>query len=87
MTDLKRIILRGLRDCKHHVLNLHLICFFTILASVCSVVFRCVPSSECNLRFVIEDGEMQFVGGPGPYGYKPEEVREWLVKRFETPHQ
>lgn len=37
--------------------------------------------------FVIEDGEMQFVGGPGPYGYKPEEVREWLVKRFETPHQ
>lgn len=36
-------------------------------------------------RFYIidESGLIAFKGKPGPFGFKPEEVEEWLAKRFK----
>ena len=35
-------------------------------------------------RFYIidTDGSIAYKGEPGPFGYHPEEVEEWLKKRF-----
>ena len=30
----------------------------------------------------VEDGVVKYYGGQGPWGYKPEEVEEWLAQRF-----
>lgn len=31
---------------------------------------------------VVEDGVVQYYGDHGPWGYKPEELAEWLTERF-----
>ena len=31
---------------------------------------------------IVEDGVVKYYGGQGPWGYKPEEVEEWLAQRF-----
>ena len=31
---------------------------------------------------VIENGTVEYYGAMGPFGYKPEEVRQWLAARF-----
>jgi len=32
--------------------------------------------------YIIEDGIISYKGGPGPFGFVPEEAREWLEKKF-----
>jgi type I thyroxine 5'-deiodinase len=32
--------------------------------------------------YVIEDGVIRYKGGPGPFDFHPEEVEDWLEKRF-----
>ncbi|EGC28911.1 hypothetical protein DICPUDRAFT_43625 [Dictyostelium purpureum] len=33
--------------------------------------------------FILENKQFKYVGGPGPFGFVPEEVREYLTKRFK----
>ncbi|KAN0015443.1 hypothetical protein ACTFIU_008174 [Dictyostelium citrinum] len=35
--------------------------------------------------YVLEDKKFKYVGGPGPFGFIPEELREFLTKRYK-PH-
>jgi hypothetical protein len=37
-----------------------------------------------RLYVIDETGRVVYKGGMGPFGYKPEEVRSWLEKKF--PH-
>lgn len=35
-----------------------------------------------RVYIVDEDGRIAYAGGIGPFHYRPEEARDWLVKRF-----
>jgi len=35
-----------------------------------------------RLYIIDEEGTIVYKGEPGPFGYKPEEVVQWLEKRF-----
>jgi type I thyroxine 5'-deiodinase len=37
-----------------------------------------------RLYIVDEKGTVVYKGKPGPYGYHPEEVAEWLARRFSS---
>ena len=37
-----------------------------------------------RLFIIGEDGRILYQGGMGPFNYKPEEVRAWLVQKFPT---
>jgi hypothetical protein len=37
-----------------------------------------------RLYVVDENGKIVFKGKPGPFGYKPEEVEQWLARRFKS---
>ena len=32
--------------------------------------------------YIAEDGEVQYQGGQGPFEYDPQEIEDWLCKRF-----
>src|SRR5687767_11874406 len=38
-----------------------------------------------RLYIVDESGTIVYKGKPGPFGYHPEEVEEWLAQRFDSP--
>jgi len=33
--------------------------------------------------FIVRDGVVVYIGGPGPFGYAPEEVGDWLKKNLK----
>lgn len=49
------------------------------MADTADVTYGAWPE---RLYIVETDGTIAYKGGMGPYGYKPEEVREWLSRRF-----
>ena len=38
-----------------------------------------------RLYIVDESGTIVYKGKPGPFGFHPEEVEEWLARRFDSP--
>ena len=38
-----------------------------------------------RMYVVGKDGKIAYMGGPGPWGFKPNEVENWLKQNFPTP--
>lgn len=46
-----------------------------------NAVFAAWPE---RLYIIDQNGMIVYKGKPGPFGYKPEEVADWLQKRFKS---
>ena len=40
-----------------------------------------------RIYIVDKDGRIAYAGGMGPFNYRPEEARDWLVKKFRVATQ